>query len=69
MGNGVGKKDHQIGRTDLVSEVAGHLGEYFGLAAITLTDLFVLEFHTFIATNDYNAHGKTSLSLYLHSVM
>ena len=54
--DGAGEQNNQIGRPNLSFKICRHVGKHFCAAAVTLTDIFVLAFHSLIAADDYYTH-------------
>lgn len=58
---GCREQDHEIRLSDLRLQITFHSGKYFCLTFMLFADLLILSFHTFISTNNYNAHISTSI--------
>ena len=56
VGYRVGEDYHQIRLSDPVREASLIFAEDLGLAAVLLTEVYILSFHTFVAANDHYAH-------------
>ena len=51
-----GKDHHHVGRTDLVPEICGELGEDFAFTAVLFAYFLVSAMHSVVAAYDYDAH-------------
>ena len=60
-----GKQDQKIRRTYFLLHGTFFLGKNFCLTSEPFTDIFILTYHSFISTNNYNTHILTSYLLFL----